>query len=41
MEKDFKSYRVMVAMASWLATVFMLTLIVGVVRIFWLIIQSF
>ena len=41
MEKDFKSYKVMIAMAALLAVAFMLTLIAGVMRIFWMIIQSF
>ena len=41
MENNFKSYKVMVAMAVWLAVVFMLTLIAGVMRAFWMIIQSF
>lgn len=42
MEKDFKSYGVMIATAVWLTIIMMIIVIItAAIRIFWLIIQSF
>ena len=41
MEKNFKSYKVMIAMAVWLTIIMMIIIITAAIRIFWLIIQSF